>query len=371
MKNLFLSAILLLGISTVICAQPFQNEYGMQHPAIKFNPKHYVCYQAKSALTIDGNLNEPSWEQAPWTDYFQDIEGDKKPSPRFKTRAKMLWDDKYLYVAAEMEEPHIWAKLTERDCVIYHDNDFEVFIDPDGDTHGYYEFEMNAFNTVWDLLLVRPYRDHTAVLDHFNFNGLKTAVNIHGSLNNADDIDKKWTVEIAFPLDAFEFNSGNPIKDGAQWRINFSRVEWQTVVTNGKYEKKINPKTKKSFPEDNWVWSPQGEIAMHIPEMWGFLQFSEKKVGTGTDKFVFNKEELVKWELRNIYYAQREYHRLNGKYASKIEQLKKVGLELKQFRYSPKLYSTPTRYEVLSSYQKGNRVWHIDNFGKTWSSPKE
>ena len=31
-----------------------------------------------------------------------------------------------------------------------------------------------------------------------------------------------------------------------------------------------------SFPhEDNWVWSPQGEIAMHLPERWGFLQFSE------------------------------------------------------------------------------------------------
>ena len=31
-----------------------------------------------------------------------------------------------------------------------------------------------------------------------------------------------------------------------------------------------------AFPhEDNWVWSPQGEIAMHLPERWGFLQFSE------------------------------------------------------------------------------------------------
>ena len=38
-----------------------------------------------------------------------------------------------------------------------------------------------------------------------------------------------------------------------------------------------------SFPhEDNWVWSPQGEIAMHLPERWGFLQFSE--VRERTDK---------------------------------------------------------------------------------------
>lgn len=68
-----------------------------------------------------------------------DIEGDRKPRPRFRTRVKMLWDDNYFYMGAEMEEPHVWATLTERDSIIYRDNDFEVFIDPDGDNHNYYE----------------------------------------------------------------------------------------------------------------------------------------------------------------------------------------------------------------------------------------
>ena len=49
--------------------------------------------------------------------------------------------------------------MTERDSVIFRDNDFEVFIDPDGDTHAYYELEINALGTVWDLLLLKPYRD--------------------------------------------------------------------------------------------------------------------------------------------------------------------------------------------------------------------
>ena len=44
--------------------------------------------------------NDPAWQDAPWTDYFVDIEGDKKPKPRFKTRVKMLWDQEYFYVAA-------------------------------------------------------------------------------------------------------------------------------------------------------------------------------------------------------------------------------------------------------------------------------
>ena len=45
----------------------------------------------------------------------------------------MLWDDTYFYVAAHLEEPHVWGTLTKHDTVIFQDNDFEIFIDPDGD----------------------------------------------------------------------------------------------------------------------------------------------------------------------------------------------------------------------------------------------
>ena len=51
-------------------------------------------------------------------------------------------------------------------------------------------------------------------------------------------------------------------------KINFSRVEWQITIRDGAYEK--IPKTA----EDNWVWSPQGVIDMHQPEMWAYLEFA-------------------------------------------------------------------------------------------------
>ena len=51
--------------------------------------------------------------------------------------------------------------------------------------------------------------------------------------------------------------------------MNFSRVEWQLLVKDGRYEKK--PGTK----EDNWVWSPQGVVNMHVPEKWGVVRFVE------------------------------------------------------------------------------------------------
>ena len=162
-------------------------------------PKGYVCLRAGQPIVIDGKLDDAAWRVAPWTDDFVDIEGDAKPKPRFRTRVKMLWDDVFFYVGAQMEEPHVWATLTKHDSVIFHDNDFEVFIDPNGDNHEYYEFEINALNTGWDLLLPQPYRDGGKAVNSWEIPGLKTAVHVDGTLNDPRDVDRGWSVEMAFP----------------------------------------------------------------------------------------------------------------------------------------------------------------------------
>ena len=234
------------------------------------HPRGYVCYRAPSPITIDGDPKEAAWEAAPWSDAFVDIEGDRQPKPRFRTRVKMLWDDEALYIAAELEEPHVWATLKEHDAVIFHDPDFEVFLDPDADNHLYGELELNALNTTWDLLLTKPYKDGGKAVNAWEITGLKTAVKVNGTPNDPRDNDTGWTVEIKWPWKGLKELSGvaMPPKDGEQWRINFSRVEWDTEIADGKYRK------VKGKPEHNWVWSPQGVIDMHRPERWGYLQFS-------------------------------------------------------------------------------------------------
>ena len=222
-------------------------------------PLSYDCQRTTHPIVIDGKLDDPAWSEAPWTSDFVDIEGSAKPKPRFRTRAKMLYDDKYLYIAAELEEPNVTGTLVKHDSVIFHDNDFEVFIKPLPQTESYYEFEINALNTGWDLFLNKPYNQGGKADNSWDIAGLKTAVAIQGTLNNSSDTDQGWTVEIAYPLNAFESRqSVPPPQPGTVWRINFSRVEW----------KPGNPKE-----EDNWVWSPQGVINMHVPERWGYLHF--------------------------------------------------------------------------------------------------
>lgn len=187
----------------------------------RITPKGYLCRRAPTPIIIDGKLDDAAWAAAPWTDDFVDIQGDAKPVPRFRTRAKLLWDDNYLYIAAELTEPHVWATLTNHDSVIFRDPDFEVFIDPKGETQPYYEFEMNALNTTWDLLLDKPYMDGGKPHNEWEIPGAKTAVQIQGTLNESDDTDRGWTVEIAFPwnvLSAHARHAGPP-EDGEQWRI--------------------------------------------------------------------------------------------------------------------------------------------------------
>jgi len=292
-------------------------------PQIAYNPRHYVCYRTDVPIVIDGRLDESSWRKASWTESFVDIEGKLKPVPRFETRAKMLWDSTHFYIAAELEEPDVWGILTQRDAVIFYDNDFEVFIDPDGDTHEYYELELNALNTVWDLLLIKPYRDGGPAVNAWDIPGLKTAVAVHGTINRPGDRDSGWSVEIALPWAVLRecAHKDAPPMDGDQWRLNFSRVEWRTEVNNDRYRKLADSTTGKPLPEDNWVWSPQGLVNMHYPEMWGIVQFTTNAIGTQTVDFQPDPTEPLRWQLYSLYYAEREYRQHQGAFTADFSRL--------------------------------------------------
>ena len=240
-------------------------------------PRSYKVKRVTTPVIIDGKLNDTAWMDTPWTEDFVDIEGELKPQPLFRTRAKMVFDDQYLYIGAELEEPHIWATCTEDESIIYHDNDFEVFIDPDGDGQLYYELEINALGTKWDLLLTKPYREGGIYISSWEIRGLKKAVFLDGTINDPSDTDRFWNAELALPWEVLRECAPGRRKPepGVTWRINFSRVEWKTELTEGKYVKMKNPETGRNFPESNWVWSPQGVINMHRPEKWGFLEFTE------------------------------------------------------------------------------------------------
>lgn len=288
--------------------------YSQSYPA----PKSYVAYRAIGSVEVDGQANERSWQEVPFSEDFVDIEGIKKP--KYQTNVKIIWDDAYVYFYAKMEEPHIWSTLKQRDTIIFYNNDFEIFIDPDGDTHNYFEFEVNALNTVWDLFLVKPYREPAPVVDNWKIRGLKSAVHIEGSINDPSDEDDFWSIEVAMPWEVLEeANVHGDTHENKFWRINFSRVNWNFQLENEKYSREKD--TNNEFlPEYNWVWSPQWVINMHEPEKWGYVYFSSAKAGE-EKVFTIPEDERLKWLLYDLYRAQKDYIQKNGEWASSIADL--------------------------------------------------
>jgi hypothetical protein len=184
-------------------------------------PARYTCYRAAGPITIDGRLDELSWQRAPKSNPFVDIVTGEPAW--FDTRVALLWDDDYLYFAFWLEETDVWGTLTERDSKIYEENDVEVFI---AGSDAYYEFEINALNTVYEVLwfwkdvfrpspLFDPAKQRMMVLDgvgghvhprgerwgflDWDFPGLRTAVHVDGVVNSRARTDRGWTVELAFP----------------------------------------------------------------------------------------------------------------------------------------------------------------------------
>jgi hypothetical protein len=313
-------------------------------------PRHYVCHRASAPVTVDGKLDDAAWQNAPWTEDFVDIEGAKKPVPRFRTRAKLLWDDQYLYIAAELEEPDLWATLTKHDSVIFNDPDFEIFIDPNGDSLEYYEFEMNALNTSWDLLLKKPYKDGGPPVDGWDIAGLKTGVQVHGTLNHPGDKDEGWTIEVAFPWKALAEYAGTPAppRPGDQWRLGFSRVEWDIKV-------------------EDWIWSPQGIIDMHRPEQWGYLQFSDRE--TAPDKFVPDPAWPAKRALQAVYYAQKDFFAANHRWARDLGELAaKTGYKSEPAAVRLALDAEGFTASATAPGPDGTaKTWHIRQDSRVWS----
>jgi hypothetical protein len=335
-------------------------------PAIPFAPKSYICQRALVPPRIDGDLDDPVWAKAAWTTDFVDILGEAGPAPRFRTRVKMAWDDTYLYVAAQMEEPDVWAYQRLRDSPILLDNDFEMFIDPGGATAPYFELEINALNAVWDLLLVRPYREGGRVsFTGWDLHGLRSATRVQGTLNRPGDRDRGWTVEMALPwrgLTEGEDRRYAAPSPGDRWRINFSRVEWRTRAENGRYVKQAGA-AGEPLREDNWVWSPQGLVDMHYPEMWGFVQFSDRPAGAAPEPFALTAADLAQWALRRVYYAQRNLFAAKGRYASKLEDLALGDAELPP-GWTLRLEATAALWAASAVEEGTGRSLRIDQQGR-------
>lgn len=280
--------------------------------------RRYFCLKLEEEPDFETLSFEPEagiWQEAEFTENFVDIEGENKSSPWFDTRVKIRWSEGGLYFLAIMQGDEVWANVKDRDEVIFQDNDFEIFLDPDDDTHTYIELEINAINTVWDLLLTKPYRIGGLPLNSFDIKGLKTKTCI--SKNDCGDV-LDWRALIFWPFESILEVNGRKKQLpelGDYYRLNFSRVHWNTDQIEDRYIKRKD-KDGRVLPEENWVWSEQGLVNMHYPENWGFLYFCDEesllRVKKESDAYLASDLFKAKSLLWSFWYLVHDYKEKKG-----------------------------------------------------------
>ncbi len=335
----------------------------VKEPAIPCHPPVYFCMRAQGKPEkIDGNLQKDFWKPGTWINEFQDIEGPSRLKPWKWTKVKVLWDEEALYIGALLQDDTIWATVMSRDEVIFTDNDFEVFLAPQESSHRYYELEMNAANAVWDLYMEKPQRDGVHRIIGWDIHGLESAVKIDGRLNDPSAENRSWSLELKIPWFSLRecgedqcYPSHFAPNPGETWRMNFSRVEYDVEIRDSHYRKVCDLESGKPMPEHNWVWAPTGVIDIHMPEMWGYLIFSDHG-----EVYPAPEENPAKLLLRRLYYREHAYSCREGKFTEDTLLLLGEGAG----RCGLRVYTTPSMFEGIAEDQ-GQR-WHIRQDGYLW-----
>ncbi len=159
-----------------------------------------------SVITLDGMLTEEAWQKASAaTDFVINF-----PNPgvqsTYPSEVKFLFDDNYIYIGANLKDPHpdsILSFLSERDDFGNADF-FGVTIDPYGSGQNAFGFYVTAAGTELDALINQTSED-------YSWNVVwRSQVKL---------TSEGWSLEIRIPLTQLRFSKENI----QNWRINFAR----------------------------------------------------------------------------------------------------------------------------------------------------
>ncbi|MBT3346641.1 MAG: carbohydrate-binding family 9-like protein, partial [Gemmatimonadetes bacterium] len=167
-----------------------------------------IAEATTSAITIDGRLDETTWQDAPFTTGLRAIDLGEELAAQ-QTRFAFRLDDEFLYLAVRAEEPepdHLQTKATVRDGKVWQDDCIELMIDPSGQQVEYFHLVASASATVYDAWMRQG--------------GHVRSVEWDADLQAATHIGQDhWSLEMAIPLIAIGPFAGS----GEAWVFNLSR----------------------------------------------------------------------------------------------------------------------------------------------------
>jgi hypothetical protein len=173
--------------------------------------------------TVDGKLDEPFWSKAAWTPAFTAPNGTGQAVPPVK--AAFFWTPTMLYVGVQAEDNDVWSDFTDRDANTWEQEVIELFVDADGDQKDYLELQVTPANVIFDARF-EARRSDLAKARAWNMTGFLTGAAVDGTLNNRDDQDKGFSVEMGIPVAEVPGAPHAPAVAGDAWRVNLFRWDF-------------------------------------------------------------------------------------------------------------------------------------------------
>ena len=231
---------------------------------------------------------------------------------------------------------------------------------PDGDTHEYYELEVNALATPWDLMLIKPYRDGGPAINGWEIAGLQVGVDVRGTHQRPGDRDEGWTVELAMPWKILREAAPDhrAPKAGDRWRVNFSRVEWQVDVVDGRYVKRLEAREQGSAARGQLGLESAGRRSTCTCPSAGATSSSRpRQRRPAPDTFVDDRERDAsngRYAVFTIVSAPSVPR--TAVYATTLEALNASDIRVEGLDFRPSLQATPTMYQITRArIRRGDR----------------
>ncbi len=225
---------------------------------IQADVHEYTMMRTTEKIVIDGILDEQDWADAKSAGYFEFpwyTKGEKE-----QTEVKMLWDDTFLYISYKCDDKHIWAEHYDTNSATCVDDCVELFWNPNPEAgNSYNMFEINCIGNLLSVCNnhVRGIkeRDSRIMVPHI-------AQTVQGTVNNDDDTDSGWVVEVAVRFSDYpELSRRTAPVNGEMWRIGLNRCGGKT---NGQYSQ--------------WSPSQTPNPNFHSPKDFGEIIFIDKPV---------------------------------------------------------------------------------------------
>ncbi|MER3375146.1 MAG: carbohydrate-binding family 9-like protein [Allomuricauda sp.] len=244
-KQMWSKRILVLGILILL----------IQCDKIKPHEHEIEAFYATKSPIVDGLDNDAIWQQLTPTVLRENHSGNEVWESGLQTHVRACYDNSALYFFFVCNDPDIWTSFTQRDEHLWENDAVEIFIDVDDVTETYVEIEVSPANVLFDSYIVDPINIDIPKTALFNLKGIKTAVEVSGTLNERNDKDDNWTVEMAIPFSDLANENSKEVTTATEIRINFFRLD-----------------ENQGMERMSYAWSPTGG-RFHKPNYFGNLTF--------------------------------------------------------------------------------------------------